>query len=241
MGDANFDWTRLAESANRYVSEPVSVVPARAPQPISGTELPALPASSRAHPLGRVLGQIGTLYLVTETAHGLAIVDIHAAHERVLYERLKQGRRAEDAVQRLLVPVEVRLDAPAVEHLSAARAVLVSLGFELDRIAPDAVAVRSVPALLSHLPPADLVADLVAALTREGSAKTTVDIAAERVLADLACRAAVRSGRRLRPEEMEALVRQMETTPRADQCNHGRPSWVELDPEALDRLFRRGR
>ncbi len=239
--DINFDWTRLAESANRYVSEPVPMARAREFQSASRAEPPALPDFSHEHPLGRVLGQIGTLYLVTETAHGLAIIDAHAAHERVLYERLKRGQRAGDAVQRLLVPVEVRLDAAAVEHLLEARTVLESLGFELDRITPDAVAVRSVPALLSHLSPAELVEDLVAVLEREGSAETMVDLAADRVLADFACRAAIRSGRRLDPEEMEALVRQMETTPRADQCNHGRPSWVELNLEALDRLFRRGR
>lgn len=232
---ASFDWTALAvgETAPDYI--PPAAHPEGGAQPRAEAPPPG--------GLGRALGQLGTLYIVTETDDGLALVDTHAAHERVLFEQLKAawdgGGRT--AAQAELVPTEVRLDPVAVERLFEARELLQRLGFELDRIGPDSVAVRAVPAVLERVEPAALIRELVEALDNEAAGDTFVAAAADRVLADVACRAAVRSGRRLTLPEMDALLRRMEATPRADQCNHGRPTWIRLSIADLDRLFLRGR
>ena len=232
---ASFDWTALAvgETAPDYI--PPAAHPEGGAQPRAEAPPPG--------GLGRALGQLGTLYIVTETDDGLALVDTHAAHERVLFEQLKAawdgGGRT--AAQVELVPTEVRLDPVAVERLFEARELLQRLGFELDRIGPDSVAVRAVPAVLERVEPAALIRELVEALDNEAAGDTFVAAAADRVLADVACRAAVRSGRRLTLPEMDALLRRMEATPRADQCNHGRPTWIRLSIADLDRLFLRGR
>ncbi len=232
----NFDWTALAvrDSASDYVPSVTQMV---------HETTPAAPARPPAGGLGRALGQLGTLYIVTETADGLALVDTHAAHERVLFEQLKaawnKGERT--ATQKQLVPTEVQLAPVALERLLEAGDLLQRLGFELDRIGPGAVAVRAVPAVLGGVEPVVLLRELASALDNEAAGATFVTAAADRVLADVACRAAVHSGRRLTIPEMDALLRRMEATPRADQCNHGRPTWIRLDMADLDRLFRRGR
>jgi len=235
---AGFDWTELAAAEARP-----AYAPPPAPGPRSTGAAPETPAPLPSGGLGRALGQIGTLFIVAETNDGLALVDTHAAHERVLFEGLKASwdGAGRDAAQRLLVPVEVTLDPAAAERLAGARELLVRFGLEVDRVAPGAVAVRSVPVLLADLPPAEVVRDVARALEAEADAGDFVAATADRVLADVACRAAVRSGRRLTLPEMDALLRGMETTPRTDQCNHGRPTWVRLSVEELDRLFRRGR
>ncbi len=232
----NFDWTALAvrDTAPDYVP------PVTQPVPEASS---AAPAPTPAGGLGRALGQLGTLYIVTETADGLALVDTHAAHERVLFEQLKVAwdRGGRTATQKQLVPAEIRLTPVALERLLEAGDLLQRLGFELDRIGPEIVAVRAVPAVLESVEPAVLLRELAAALDSEAAGATFVTAAADRVLADVACRAAVHSGRRLTVPEMDALLRRMEATPRADQCNHGRPTWIRLGMADLDRLFRRGR
>ena len=230
----NFDWTKLAAAETTADYDGVL---SRSPSVENAAADAPLPQG-----LGRALGQIGTLFVVAESAEGLVLVDTHAAHERVLFEKLKAawdgGGRATS--QRLLVPVEVRLDPVAVESLLEAQTLLQQLGFELDRIAPGALAVRAVPALLAALKPADLLREVAEALDHAADGGHFVAALADRVLADFACRAAVRSGRRLTLPEMDALLRRMETTPRSDQCNHGRPTWIRFTPEDLDRFFRRG-
>jgi DNA mismatch repair protein MutL len=238
----SFDWTRLAaaETAPDYRFSRVSA--SLRPNRHESSPGDALPAALPPDGLGRALGQLGTLFIVAESAKGLVLVDTHAAHERVLFEGLKAawdvGGR--EASQRLLVPVEVSLDPLAVETLLDARTLLESLGLELDRIAPGALAVRAVPVLLAQLEPATLVGEVADALAQAGEGQRFVSALADRVLADVACRAAVRSGRRLTLPEMEGLLRRMEGTPRTDQCNHGRPTWVEFSLDELDKFFRRG-
>lgn len=234
----SFDWTRLADSHPQRETPYAPAVPA--PEQAAG------PAPADTPPpggLGRALGQIGSLFIVAETADGLALVDTHAAHERVLFEQLKAAwdNGGRSAAQAQLVPTEVRLDPVAIERLEEARELLERLGFELDRISPEAIAVRAVPAVLSRVDTAELVGELAEALANEAAGEQYVAAAADRVLADVACRAAVRSGRRLTLPEMDALLRRMETTPRTDQCNHGRPTWIRLTVDELDRFFRRGR
>ncbi len=235
------DWTLLGSAERPATSEPSIQTRSPLPEHRPAARMPLPPEAAGG--LGRPLGQIGTLFVIAEDANGLVLVDTHAAHERVLFEALKSAwdRGGRDAAQRLLVPVEVSLAPPTVEQLLAARALLERLGLDLDRIGPTAIAVRAVPVLLSSVPPAELVHEIAEALAAEAGADALLDSAADRVLANVACRAAVRSGRRLTLPEMEALLRKMESTPRADQCNHGRPTWVRLSTEELDRFFRRGR
>ncbi len=237
----SFDWTALAveDAAPDYSpTVPQAERDAVAAHAHAGTGETPPPGG-----LGRALGQLGTLYIVAETADGLALVDTHAAHERVLFEQLKAAwdNGGRSAAQTQLVPTEVRLDPVAIERLDEARELLGRLGFELDRISPEAVAVRAVPAVLAGVETPALVRELAEALANEAEGAQYVDAAADRVLADVACRAAVRSGRRLTVPEMDALLRRMEATPRADQCNHGRPTWIRLTLADLDRFFRRGR
>ncbi len=239
----SFDWTRLAAADSRAGYGPVRASSAISPSPAAVANVADKESSLPPQGLGRALGQLGTLFIAAENAGGLVLVDTHAAHERVLFEGLKaawdSGERA--AAQRLLTPAEVRLDPVAVEELVEEREALERLGFDLDRIAPGAVAVRSVPVLLAAVPPAELLAEIAAALAQAGVGEAFVAGMADRVLADVACRAAVRSGRRLTLPEMDGLLRQMETTPRSNQCNHGRPTWVQFSLDDLDKFFRRGR
>ena len=191
-------------------------------------------------PLGFALAQLHGVYVLAENAEGLVLVDMHAAHERIVYEQLKQ-RWSDDRVraQRLLVPERMAIasrEANALErHLDA----MTRLGFELDLAGPETLLVRAVPSLLAQANPLGLVRDVLADLVELGDSDR-VETALDELLSTMACHGSVRANRRLNLEEMNALLRDMERTERSDQCNHGRPTWVQLDMKALDRLFLRG-
>lgn len=192
-------------------------------------------------PLGFALGQVAETFILAENARGLIVVDMHAAHERITYERLKRewGERGITS-QPLLVPETLDVTpaeaALAEEHASG----LGALGFELDRSGPETLTLRAAPALLRGRDTAQLVRDVLADLAAVGySHRAEGEVNA--VLGTMACHGSVRSGRRLTLPEMNQLLRDMEATERSGQCNHGRPTWVELDHQALDRLFLRGR
>src|SRR5690606_2218129 len=172
---------------------------------------------------------------------GLVIVDMHAAHERILYERLK--RSAEGASlerQALLVPIEIEVTEREAELAEDAAEELGRLGFTLARRGPRAVQIEAVPALLAGADAASLVRDLLAEIAEEGTA-TLAAAKVNELLATMACHGAVRANRTLTLEEMNALLREMERTERSDQCNHGRPTWTRISLPELDRLFLRGR
>ena len=207
---------------------------ARAPAPEA-----APPAGD--YPLGAAKAQLHAAYILAETRDGLILVDQHAAHERIVYERLKADLR-EGGVRRqvLLLPEIVELEPPELRRLLARAAELQELGLALEPFGGDAVLVREVPAMLGVAAAAGLVRDLASDLAELGEG-TVLREALERVAATMACHGSVRSGRRLSLEEMNALLRQMERTPYAGQCNHGRPTYVELRREDVERLFgRRG-
>jgi DNA mismatch repair protein MutL len=198
-------------------------------------ELPPLTAA----PLGAARAQLHDTYIIAQTQDGIVLVDQHAAHERLVYERLKR-QRAESAIARqaLLIPTIVELDADDVSRLCAAAGALESLGLVVESFGPGAVALREVPALLKEADMARLVRDVAEALAETGAAET-LEKRLNHVLATMACHHSVRAGRRLRPEEMNALLREMEATPGAGQCNHGRPTYVELKLGDIERLFGR--
>ena len=192
-------------------------------------------------PLGFALGQVADTFVLAENARGLIVVDMHAAHERITYERLKrEWQQTGVTAQPLLVPEALEV-TPAEADLAEERAGLLGeLGFELDRSGPETLTLRAIPALLRGRDATQLVRDVLADLAAVGYSHRA-EGAMNAVLGTIACHGSVRSGRRLTLPEMNQLLRDMEATERSGQCNHGRPTWVELDHQALDRLFLRGR
>ena len=193
-----------------------------------------------AAPLGAARAQLHDTYIVAQTRDGIVLVDQHAAHERLVYERLKAERAAAGiARQPLLIPVVVDLEPRDVERLAEAASQLDDLGLALESFGPGAVIVREVPAALGAIDCARLVRDLAGALAEDAAATLPLDRRLDHCLATFACHHSVRAGRRLGPEEMNALLREMERTPGSGQCNHGRPTYVELKLADIERLFGR--
>jgi DNA mismatch repair protein MutL len=225
-----------AHAAERYPGDPgarFAIGEPRAAQPVS--------AAGEDQPLGTPIAQLHGLYILAQNRQGLVLVDMHAAHERVLYEALKlQHARQSPASQQLLEPLAVNADEHELDLLMAAREDFTRLGFELDRIAPTQLAVRALPALLADAEVPALLRAIIHDLATERGAHH-LEASAQRVLATIACRSAIHAQRRLSLAEMAALLRQMEHTERAGQCNHGRPTWTAVSLAELDRLFLRGR
>jgi DNA mismatch repair protein MutL len=192
-------------------------------------------------PLGTALAQLHGVYIVAQTHDGLVLVDMHAAHERVLYEKLKaEYAAAAIPSQQLIDPVVVELRSHELDTVLEHRAEWERAGFELDALGPTRLALRAVPALLAGQNIAEIISSVIHGVEAD-SESHHLDDAADRFLGTLACRTAIHAHRRLTLPEMDALLRQMETTDRANQCNHGRPTWTRLTLTELDQLFLRGR
>ena len=212
-----------------------------APQPyVPGPAAPADIDTDTERPLGTALAQIRGTYILSQTAHGVVLVDMHAGHERVLYEQFKSQYANGMPSQALLEPLVVELAAHELDALLEGRAEWERAGFELDALGHTRLALRRVPALLSGAKVAQIVREVAHDLDSPAAGHHIED-ASDRFLATLACRTSVHANRRLSLPEMDALLRQMEQTLRANQCNHGRPTWARLSWMELDRLFLRGR
>jgi DNA mismatch repair protein MutL len=221
----------LRESPSQYKPSEVGYAPTLAPE-----------ATESEQPLGSALAQLHGIYILAQSREGLVLVDMHAAHERVLYERFKAQHACggEPASQHLLEPIVVDLKGHEIDAILESRAEWERAGFDLDALGPTRLALRRVPALLAGENIAEIVKAVVRDLELDADAHH-IDGAADKFLGTLACRTAVHAHRRLSVPEMNALLRQMELTDRANQCNHGRPTWTRLSLPELDQLFLRGR
>ncbi len=205
--------------------------------------LPSMPPANDGDvpPLGYAIAQLKTIYILAENAHGLVLVDMHAAHERITYEKLKSGRACSNLrSQILLVPLSVAVSAKEAAAAEEHGEALSDWGLELSRSGPSAVVVRRIPALLEGADVAELTRSVLGELAQHGSSRQLQELENE-LLSTMACHGSVRAGRRLTTPEMNALLREMEATERSGQCNHGRPTWVQINMSELDKQFLRGR
>ena len=233
----------IAEAPAAYAA--LYSTPAEAMQPTSsiggGPSLPPTSADSGVPPLGYAIAQLHGIYVLAENAEGLIVVDMHAAHERIGYERLKS---AHDGIglhaQPLLVPITLAVGERDADTAEREAATLAELGFEITRSGPGSLHVRSIPALLANAEPEALLRDVLTDLREHGQSRRVAS-ARDELLSTMACHGAVRANRRLTLPEMNALLRDMEATERSGQCNHGRPTWARFSLAEIDRWFLRGR
>ena len=232
MDSASRAYLDFAASAHTPVTDiTAAAAPSVTPAPV--TDHDGTP------PLGFALAQLHGVYILAQNRAGLVLVDMHAAHERILYEKLKTVLDGRPSVQRLLIPAVFSVSTKDMAAAEECTEVLSAMGFDLAPAGPQELAVRSVPALLANAPVAELMRKLLEEL-REYPASEVVTARRNELLATMACHGAVRANRQLTVPEMNALLRDMEATERADQCNHGRPTWTQFSMRELDRFFMRG-
>jgi DNA mismatch repair protein MutL len=194
----------------------------------------------RLAPLGYAIAQLHGVYILAQTADGMVLVDMHAAHERVMYERMKKLLAGQTAQQQLLMPEILHVSRRRPRRPKSACQEFAALGFGVSRLAPDQLALRAIPTLLAGRDPAGIVRDVLSDLLEQGHSRR-VEESINHLLGTMACHAAVRAQRNLSVPEMNACCAKWKALERADQCNHGRPTWVRLSLAELDRLFLRGR
>jgi DNA mismatch repair protein MutL len=241
---SRYDAPGVAQRTDSYGALFASGGTASASAPVTPYTAPAQTMSNDEFPLGFALAQLHGIYILAQNAKGMVLVDMHAAHERILYEQIKNALDAqvngqEMQVQSLLIPVTFFADAVEVGTAQEHQETLQALGFDIAALSPTTLAVRSVPTLLKNADAQTLARDVLRDVREYGGSRVLIERRNE-LLGTLACHTAVRANRILSVPEMNALLRQMESTERADQCNHGRPTWVQLEISALDKLFLRG-
>jgi DNA mismatch repair protein MutL len=222
----------------RGVEESMYAYASLYPTPLDKLEHPA--SDTPLPPLGFAVAHLHAIFILSETPTGIILVDAHAAHERVTYERLKQQHQhGTIAQQPLLLPIKIKVSAVEADLAEQHHEFFAALGFELNRSSPEAIILRSIPALLAGTDVEMLIRDVLADISEHGMSQR-IQEHANQLLATMACHGAVRSGRRLGIDEMNALLRDMEKTERIGQCNHGRPTWIALSTHDLDKFFLRG-
>ncbi len=235
-------WQRSATPAPERVAEQLAgygQLAAAAPS-LPAHRIEAAAESAEGPPLGYALAQLHGIYIVAQNHKGMVLVDMHAAHERITYERLKQSWQGDGLkVQPLLLPLTIRVSRREADCVESSAPMLRSLGLELDRSGAESVVVRAVPTLLKDADVERLVRDVLADLLERGSS-ARIEEAQNELLATMACHGSVRANRQLTIAEMNALLRDMERTERSGQCNHGRPTWMQFTIDQLDKLFQRG-
>jgi DNA mismatch repair protein MutL len=242
------DWAAHQPAMPISVADQIQSYAQLVSSPLAGvgaTPATAMPAAEDATgeipPLGFALAQLHGIYILAQNQHGLVMVDMHAAHERITYERLKTGiQESGIRSQNLLVPVSVHVSEREADMVEEHAASLASLGIECDRSGPETLVVRKVPTLLQHTDMAGLLQDVLSELASDGKS-LKIESEMDEILSTMACHGSVRANRILNIAEMNSLLRDMERTERSAQCNHGRPTWIQLDMQSLDRLFLRGR
>ena len=223
---------QVEEQIRAYASLYPKSAPAQQQQPA--------PAQQETHPLGHAIAHLHNIYILSETPKGIILVDAHAAHERVTYERLKQQhQQGVVPSQPLLLPIKITVSAAEADLAEQEHEFFSTLGFELNRSGLETLVLRSIPVLLTGSDMESLIRDVLADIIEHGLSRRIQDKANE-ILSTVACHGAVRAHRRLTVDEMNALLRDMEQTERSGQCNHGRPTWIELSTRDLDKFFLRG-
>ncbi len=245
VAQSTANYGRLFSEAGRVFASPDARSTDARPDPRQALPSTSMDEAPDESGLGSALAQLHGIYILAQNARGLVLVDMHAAHERILYERLKHVLDAGPVpVQRLLIPVTLRADDREVGTVEECGDVLTSLGFDIAVLSPTTLVVRALPALLAGNDDAGDIETLARNVLRDletfGASRVLTEHRNE-LLSTMACHRAVRANRRLTIDEMNALLRQMEATERADQCNHGRPTWTQWSIGDLDRLFMRGR
>lgn len=231
-------------SASLQVQEPSAHYAAASTQAETSAadSLPASESAPNDLPLGRALAQLQGIYILAENAQGLVLVDMHAAHERITYERLKTQMDAQGVRrQPLLVPITVAVSRSEANLAEELNTTLLQAGLVVERMGPEQLVLREVPVMPGKLNAEQLLRDLLADLAQETGGAERVEALRNQLLSTMACHGSVRAGRKLTLPEMDALLRDMERTERSGQCNHGRPTWRQLSMDELDRLFLRGR
>ncbi|MFI8717034.1 DNA mismatch repair endonuclease MutL [Stenotrophomonas sp. NPDC077464] len=243
-------WRPQQSPLGLRVADAPSAYAALYARPAGDAALPAMPseqglpvtaADSGVPPLGYAVAQLHGIYILAENAEGLIVVDMHAAHERIGYERLKNAHDASGLhAQPLLVPITLAVGERDADTAEREADTLIALGFEITRSGPGSLHVRSIPALLANAEPEGLLRDVLTDLREHGQSRRIAS-ARDELLSTMACHGAVRANRRLTLPEMNALLRDMEITERSGQCNHGRPTWARFSLAEIDRWFLRGR
>ena len=232
---------RIGDAPSAYAAQYAPRDPANPVEPMPPVAAMPEDAANGAPPLGYAIAQLHGIYILAENADGLIVVDMHAAHERIGYEKLKAAHDGSGLrTQPLLVPSAIAVSEREAEVAEREAGTLAQLGFEVQRSGPQSLLLRSVPALLAHGDVEALLRDVLADLREHGSTRRVADTR-DALLATMACHGAVRANRRLTLPEMNALLREMEATERSGQCNHGRPTWTRFNLAEIDRWFLRGR